>query len=234
MERKKPSLRELINRRRAAFEAQTAYHTYTVGRGLYDREAQGKEALPLQGYARLLPKVEGETIDTLIKDRITQKGTATILDIGCGEGRFLLDCKSQWGDKIKTFGVSATQYHDTESVEAAGVEIGIGDAQSLLNCLRENGMPTSGYDFVVSVFAFPYIADPLAVLKHAHSILADNGIVMVDRFSSFDSSLELNFGATIDDRGIWFQKRIDLPSISGNRYSIDSANAFLSLGGMDY
>lgn len=145
-----------------------------------------------KGYDEVLPKFEGKNFSSLMEDKIRESdGVVSLLDVGYGRGRFLIDCKLKWGDKINCIGVG---YHDLRDedysnelgndgvekyptrqiLEELGIEVIHTDAQSLS---RNTGI--KDVDIAVSAFCFMYFADPLSGLKEVYKSLKPGGIGLI-------------------------------------------------------
>lgn len=217
MERNVVSLREIISIRNQSFVEESAQKVYVTRRGLY-RETVPREGSKMResGYVDMLPLVDGKPVDEVIDEIVTEKGSARILDVGCGEGKFLKDCVQMWGDGVEAFGISAFSYDSTEEENDQNVTIGVGDAQSLLRTLKRNGMPTEGYDLVVSVMMTPYIQDEIALIKQINRVLSQSGTALISPSTS-GHYLDLTSDQfNTSHRGLWFKKilpRLTFPDI---------------------
>jgi ubiquinone/menaquinone biosynthesis C-methylase UbiE len=179
--------------RQTIFNHESKYQPYCVSRSLNQ-------------YLETLPKFQEKDLLEIVDEKILSKGQSPIkiLDIGCGEGKFLLDCKEKWGSNIDCFGLSAFPYHDEEGsslfpydeemsfnsvLKTKGVDIKIGDVHRLYDLV-----PNNNFDVVTSATAFRYFAHPATALKMIYQTLRYDGICLIN---DFDVSRE--FRPYIDD-----------------------------------
>lgn len=179
--------------RQDKFENEREYQSYRVSRNL-------------KIYLRELPKFQEKDLLEIIDEKISSKGQSPvkILDIGCGEGKFLLDCKEKWGSDVNCFGLSAFPYHKYEKgflfpyseemsfnslLKTKGVNIKIGDAHKLYD-----SFPKNSFDVITSSYAFRYFAHPATVLKMVYQTLKHDGICLMNDFD-----LSINFEPRIND-----------------------------------
>lgn len=129
------------------------------------------------GYQDNLPKFEGKTLLEIL-DGMNKKHAFNVLDIGCGAGVFLRDVIRNF-PAARTHGISAFDYRGTADSFwkpfIDQVDYRINDAQKLRRIF-----PDVRFDLIVSVYAFEYFGDPLAVIKQAYSLLKKDGILLVD------------------------------------------------------
>ncbi|KKR61577.1 MAG: hypothetical protein UU00_C0011G0003 [Microgenomates group bacterium GW2011_GWC1_40_35] len=193
-----PNISNILSVRRDSFEFQQRELSYEVERGLLmHRKADGED---VNGYADLL-SFNGEDFIVLTDEKIAVNGFVSLLDVGCGAGRSLIECGEKWSDRIKCTGVSAYPYHCPpespdhtvpSAIHENGIEIKIADAQSLARYLR----PES-FDIITAVHAAQYLADPMAMLKGIHRVLRLGGVALMNNFplraSNEDSRLIREF-----------------------------------------
>lgn len=185
--------RQIASLRNEGFSHEQASRPYFISRGLKrnkQRTSYGDTKLP--AYGELLPKVNGKKVDKMIGEIIKRNGTCDILDVGCGKGRFLVEAKEKWKNKIGAYGLSAFPYYADEQDEhdirtynvsspwtnEKGVNFAVGDAQRLRHSLKSNGFPEK-FDVIVSVFSMMYVPDQLAFIKGIHDSLKVGGIGLV-------------------------------------------------------
>lgn len=193
---------KIIHAREASLKKDSTYkgEPRYLSRGLKDRSVLVRdrlsgEAIPswIMGYDSIFSEsLEDDSLSTHIEDRLEEEPQINILDIGCGRGIFLLDCKKKWDERVSTTGISSFPYdrvdysytkrnldvavpHDPthETLIAAGVDYILGDAQGVAT-FYDNGL-TNKFDLVVSAYTFQYFADQLAGLKGAYSALKKGG-----------------------------------------------------------
>jgi len=70
-------------------------------------------------YLEYLPKYTHGPFKTSFLDAIKRSGRkhkrVRVLDIGCGKGQALSDIKDMFGDKVETWGISATDFRTEET-----------------------------------------------------------------------------------------------------------------------
>jgi hypothetical protein len=124
--------------RQIKFNRESKYQPYCVNRNLHQ-------------YVEELPKFQGKNLLEIVDEKIISKNGSPvqILDIGCGQGKFLLDCKEKWGSHINCAGLSAFPYHEEEAslfpyteelslnsvLKKKRVDIKTGEVQLLLDIL---------------------------------------------------------------------------------------------------
>lgn len=159
---------EIRNYRKQAFAGQNTWRDYPTYRGIHE-------------YEKRLPKFEDQTVLEHINDR-TQQGAdhLNVLDIGCGQGIFLNElvenCSEEGHCQIHTYGISSFDYRSCPTSRRKYMDYRVGDAQKLRQIF-----PDVKFDFIVSLHAFEYFADPLTVLKQAYSVCNSGGIIFLDR-----------------------------------------------------
>lgn len=171
----------LRQQRQIQFNRECKYREYTAWRGL-------------NLYLSELPRFQGKTFVKIIDDKIKkEKAPIQILDIGCGEGKFLLDCKEKWGSHVDCVGLSAFPYHEeaalSSKLKEKGIDIKIGDAHKLYDFVPQNS-----FDIITSSKAFRYFASPATALKMIYQSLKHDGVCFINDFT-----LRRNFEPYIDD-----------------------------------
>ncbi|MCK9597322.1 class I SAM-dependent methyltransferase [Candidatus Pacearchaeota archaeon] len=178
--------------RQIKFNRESKYQPYCVNRNLHQ-------------YVEELPKFQGKNLLEIVDEKIISKNGSPvqILDIGCGQGKFLLDCKEKWGSHINCAGLSAFPYHEEEAslfpyteelslnsvLKKKRVDIKTGDVHRLYE-----SFPKNNFDIITSSTAFRYFAHPAVALKMIYQALNHNGICLVNDFS-----LSRNFRPYVDD-----------------------------------
>lgn len=171
---------------------------YETGRGLFMHKGIDGN---VEGYIDLF-SFNGKDLIILIDEQIAANGSARILDVGCGVGRFLVECKEIWNDQVQCVGVSAYPYHSLWEYpdewkpsalhERLGIEIKFGDAQSL-----PRHFPPESFDVVTAVHVAQYLPDPMAMLKGIYRVLRLGGIALINdcplKTSNEDSRLIREF-----------------------------------------
>ncbi len=103
----------------------------------------------------------GKTIEQLIAEKLGQKPLVRVMDIGCGDGGFLLDIKGIFGERVHTIGI------DLLAPEKEPDEAIVGD------CL-EVPFPKEA-DFVFSFRSLHEIGEPEKIVGKVHAALAPGG-----------------------------------------------------------
>lgn len=170
---------ERINRiakeRTSVFEQQSGAYCYPTDRGLDE-------------YEDALPNFNGHSFIHYLEQRLAQTDNFEILDVGCGEGRFLTDLKIIFPE-IHTSGISAYDYrskiNNREQQELAkNIDYRTGDIQRL-----EMVFPGKKFDMIVSLKSFTYLADPLNALRQCYRALKQDGLLFVD-YSGIELELD--------------------------------------------
>ena len=172
--------RRIRDVRLQAYEA----HAQRLG-GIYRTErslVENIEAKPSNTYIGQLPRFDDKTFIDILTEKLTTDTQATIADLGCGNGQFLLDLAGKEGDRLKLIGVTSYPYHkDSPSHEKnlkdTGIHILEGDMQTVSRIIAPNSV-----DIVTSVYAFEYLADPWMALKQTYDILKPEGIGLITAF----------------------------------------------------
>ncbi|MCR4306089.1 MAG: class I SAM-dependent methyltransferase [Candidatus Daviesbacteria bacterium] len=139
----------------------------------------GKTSRDLDEYCQTLPTFQKKTIAEHIEERIHDGAeTVTILDIGCGQGICLARLTKNY-PQVRTIGLSAADFRPLAPTPwqpyINKVDYRIEDAHKLAEVIS-----SLTPDFIVSLHAFEYFADPLCVLQQAYGLLAMDGILFVD------------------------------------------------------
>lgn len=136
-------------------------------------------------YRQLLPPIDKLPLDQQVENIIARKGSTRILDVGCGQGRFLVDCKFSWGKNVECVGINGYAYHQIgpdlslkRQLSASEVIIRTDvDAQSL-----SRSFPPNSFDLITAVRIAEYLADPFALIKGIHRLLRCGGVGLVHYF----------------------------------------------------
>lgn len=169
---------------------------YEVARGIKKRARNGHD---IHGYNDELPTVDGLNLAGFIERQISKNGEVTLLDVGCGNGRFLIECKLTWQDQINCLGITAFPYYQYRLERAKGEveaktqgdleELGINiinsaDVQSL-----PQYFPPDSFDIVACANTARYLADPLALVEGIHKILKVGGAAFINEMRMPTQSL---------------------------------------------
>lgn len=94
------------------------------------------------------------------------KRDRSILDVGCGDGLFF--------DKLQSFGKVTGVESDPETQSANGKW----KQQIHLQLFDDHFLPAEKYDAILMLDILEHMPDPLAALKHAKTLLKDDGILL--------------------------------------------------------
>lgn len=169
----------VLEARQSSLETHSKLLPYAVDRGI-------------SSYENELPKWNNMSFMEIVEDKIASKpdgGPIKIVDIGCGNGSFLVSCALRWPGKVKCLGITLQEYsndfldkqksavlNDAGSGERLGaVEIHKADAMDIQSLVGQ-----SSVDIAVALQSFRYFADPWMVLKRVYSALKEDGICLID------------------------------------------------------
>jgi SAM-dependent methyltransferase len=145
-----------------------------TGRGLAHFEA----VLRAAGMASL----EGR-----IDERRRREGRVRLLEIGCGEGRLLLDLRARFGADVHLAGVNSPAWpvaREAGDLVAANERARVLPAERLLAALPDvrladaedlHDFGDGSFDLVVSQVVLPHVADKARVLEESARVLAEDG-----------------------------------------------------------
>lgn len=172
-----PEVQEKI---RYIFGYQKMRNGYVHSRGLF-KDGQ------IDGYKDLLKDDCGRKLDTVIQGRVDSGQLVDLIDLGCGSGKFLVDCKSYWRDKINCTGVTAANYAFPNRTMDESVklrkELGIKIVSKKDIHDLSKVIPSGSVDVVTSVFTAMYLVDDWALIREMHRILRVGGEGFVNTFN---------------------------------------------------
>lgn len=108
---------------------------------------------------------------------------ARVLDLGCGAGVALGKLKMYFGDKIETWGLSASDLKTPQTASGIDHYI-IGDAHRI-------NFPQNYFDAIIAYQSYRYFADPLFVLERSYEWLSFGGYGFIDSLAPFQRGIEL-------------------------------------------
>ncbi|MBI2028976.1 class I SAM-dependent methyltransferase [Candidatus Gottesmanbacteria bacterium] len=172
--------------RGAVFETSSLRSNYVVNRGLDD-------------YNFDLPSFSGIRLKEIIDLKLKKEKQIRLLDAGCGDGSFLLECALQprWKNRLELLGITSYPYHDYSSshnlLDNNGIQIHVADLHNLTQYIKPDST-----DIVTSSGCFTYLAHPYIVLKRIYSVLKNRGLCLINMFtwsalSSEDADLLTNY-----------------------------------------
>lgn len=209
----------VIHNARKAFERELTYpDTYTTFRGLRSRSLNMSNGVPheLEGYLDTLPTFKGLSFEQLVEAEITARENKarsqnvpfepiTVVDIGYGNGQFLLDCQKEWGNKVRLVGLGTDVYSKMDqkkSFGTTGVHIIRATHQDLIDRSIEliNGnvidirkiFGDNYADFIVSSLALQYVNyPPWELFKKIYRTLKPGGIALLEYYSQLCHHLKV-------------------------------------------
>ncbi|MBI2334275.1 methyltransferase domain-containing protein [Candidatus Daviesbacteria bacterium] len=168
--------------REVAFSEEQQPKDYIVSRGV-EPSATDRPPWTTYGYRQALPKLLGLDVMEFIQGVVDRRGMARVLDVGCGSGRFLDQCKRGyrryadgltvpgWNEKVECYGLTACLYNSAELDSVpAGIHMKLGDAQNLARLYYGQS-----FDVITAVHVAHHVADPWALFFGMYEKLADGG-----------------------------------------------------------
>lgn len=114
-----------------------------------------------------------------VSELLKQKQVVRILDLGTGNGEWLVSLKDRFGERVIVQGISAVDTRNSaEQLALTSEEYNIGNIENLCSL---KGL--SEYDLIVSSFTFMHLSDPLGTLCQAYEHLSEEGVLLVDHFN---------------------------------------------------
>lgn len=168
--------------------------TYRGLRRWYPNIGQ-EENTGAEGYLDVLPKLGGKDLAQLVNEKIEERELTDrspdgvrIVDVGYGKGKFLLDCRKEWGSKIQIVGYGTDVYTKVEpGIKAeipptdadlikASAKLVEGNVVDIRTKLDDNFA-----DFIVSSNALMYVSYPQwELVKKIYRVLKPGGIALLD------------------------------------------------------
>lgn len=133
-----------------------------------------------------------------IKEKNLEKNPLKILDLGTGNGRFLLSLENEFFKKVDVKGISAfdtrNQLESKSDLESLNGRYFVGNSQKLFEI---EGIEKESFDVIVSSCMLRHSIDPIKDLMNAYEALKVGGEMLVDHFairgletSEFDEMLK--------------------------------------------
>lgn len=199
---------ELVLTRKVAFKDQQRPSSYLVHRGEKGVDERGNNL----DYDEVLPTFQGKSVSCHIDERVLAGEKVSLLDVGCGEGRYLLREKKKYGGMLDVEGISAFPYHQPSDkfpdriarleelsgeLENLGVVIKIRDVQSL-----GQYYPPESFDIETAVAVAEHLADPWAMVEGMYLTLKERGLGFIHNldFSLYDQSSNRFLASYLQDR----------------------------------
>lgn len=169
-----------------SFARQTRPQDYIVERGLFVECHDGVVINFEGGYNSILIGPGRQTLFGTIEEKIRLSGEVELLDVGCGTGRFLIDCASIWSGAIRCYGLTARHYSRAyrtsppetteDAIQRLGIDVRVGDAQRLADVYDHQ------FDLITAVYVAQYLGDPWSLIKGVHQVLKLGGVAYINRF----------------------------------------------------
>ncbi|OGH16974.1 MAG: hypothetical protein A3C30_01850 [Candidatus Levybacteria bacterium RIFCSPHIGHO2_02_FULL_40_18] len=188
---------EVSEARRSAFETHSKPIGYQTDRGI-------------SWYENELPTLNNKSFIDIVEEKLAAQPIdqpLKIVDIGCGNGFFLVSCALRWPGQVSCVGITAQEFPNPfleegkiakskSTVYNKGV-----DAVKIIKADVMDIIPLMGrgsIDVAVALQAFRYFGDPWGALKRVYAALKDDGVCLID-------SVNFNLGHVNDPKD---QKRI--------------------------
>ena len=180
-----------VKARETAFIYHQAPGRYAITyRGLKNiKDTQGGYLNPW-GYNDLLPTFGGMRLEDWIEYKIKQNGIAKLLDVGCGQGNYLIECKERWGKQVECYGITSRIFRTETQIrqglsegdvlrglKAQGLDIRIADAQRIKVIY-----PEEYFDVITAVHLAEYLADSWSLISGVYSTLERTGVSFINEF----------------------------------------------------
>lgn len=147
-----------------AMDAHTQFSKYTVDRGIYSEHFVGS-------YLTDLPKLEGVSFLDQFKEATTTGQKLALLDVGCGNGNFLMEMRQMFGNAHTLHGLSLFAYHDLDLAEAYDFQVQLKPIEQF--------HARNQYDVIVAEQSLNYSYNPLIALKRVYAALKPEGMAFL-------------------------------------------------------
>lgn len=127
---------------------------------------------------------KGKTSTDYISRYLRSKPIARILDIGTGDGTFLLAAQYQFKNRVYMQGI--TGFDRREDLSLTDDQYLVGNIENILNI---PGLETS-FDLIFSQLTFCHLKDPLGTLCRAYELLKPGGKIILDQFFVLGISIQ--------------------------------------------
>ena len=157
------------------------HHTYNQDRYFFHKY---EEPYPYPNYELLLPKCNGQHIKNIIENKINQakksNGEVTIVDLGCGPTAYALRELVKKLYPIDCTGVNAW-FWDFDELNMNEYKASIKNVHLYQEDIQKvhEFLPADYFDIAVSVFVFPYLADPYQTIEAINIILKPDGYAFI-------------------------------------------------------
>lgn len=144
--------------------------------------------MDIEDYAREHPQLdEGDTaahVPSLVRGAFAALQAEDVLDVGCGEGRFLASLAA--GSSARMVGVDLSPTRVALARER-GIDASVGTADKL-------DFPDESFDLVICCHVIEHVEDQLAVARELARVTRTDGLVYI--------------GAPLRLRGAWYPYRL--------------------------
>ena len=171
--------------------------------------------------SRAMPQISARDI---LRRKIEEKESSKplmVLDLGTGNGRFLLSSYEEHQSNIEAHGVSALDTRKAKRNRHSKVLDQ--DEQNFLEDKYFTGnierlfdttpVKRNSYDLIFSSFCFMHLTDPIKTLINAYDALKEGGELYIDHFAIYGLDVE-KFRSILQQKGITFD-------LIGERQEID-------------
>ncbi len=138
-----------------------------------------------------------DAVHPFIDERVQTFGIQlgmTVVDYGCGPGRYALRYAKLVGDVGKVYAVDIQELA-VEMVRQKAEQLHMKNMDFLLAKGYDSGVPDHAADIVTALDMFFSVPDPVAFLKEIHRITNLNGVLVIDEgHQSRESSKTQNLG----------------------------------------
>jgi SAM-dependent methyltransferase len=151
-----------------AYNAQAAEHDWMAE---HTKEAsRRKESRPvLMFFSRLMRPLRGDTTSRQLAHALHWRREGKLLDLGCGDGRFL----AMAAGRFEVMGV------ELSASAAASARARVPDARIVAGAVTEASVPEGAFDIVTQFSYLEHEWDPAAALRVAHRALKSGGVLVV-------------------------------------------------------
>lgn len=122
--------------------------------------------------ADMRERYHAEQLRKAFGDLIRPGTPLRVLDVGCGDGRFLDMMRKAFGDHVETHGLD----FDPKAVAVAAAA----GHRTQVATIEEADYPDSYFDVIYISHVIEHLASPRAFLETSHRLLRDGGIVHVE------------------------------------------------------
>lgn len=126
-----------------------------------------------------------------VVDRLLDRGSVRILEIGCGFGTVLMELRRMFGDRVELYGINLGQDDgDRETCLQNAVERGLFSCEEVggveppdirfLDATRGLPFPSNQFDVVYSQVAWKHFTDKVFAFREVNRVLRADGLAKID------------------------------------------------------